>query len=74
MINPDNWQANYEAFKAHVGTEGSFPEKHTRLNNWCRYQCKRIKGGTMPAEQKALFEALAASRSGEHTEGRKKKN
>ena len=36
---------------------------------------KWFKGwDTMPEEQKALFEALAASRSGEHTGGKKKKN
>ena len=72
MTNSDNWLANYEALKAHVAQTGHFPNKHTRLNNWCRYQRKRIKVGTMPAEQKVLFEALAASRSGEHTGGRKK--
>ena len=63
MSNPDNWQANFEALKAHVALTGHFPNKHTRLNNWCRYQRKRIKSGTIPEEQKALFEALAASRS-----------
>ena len=72
MSNPDNWQANFEALKAHVDQTGHFPNKHTRLKNWCRYQRKRIKAGTMPAEQKELFEALAACRSGEHTGGRKK--
>lgn len=72
MTNYDSWIENYEALKAHVEQTGHFSNKHTKLNNWCRYQRKRIKAGTMPAEQKALFEALAASRSGEHTGGRKK--
>lgn len=73
MTNPDNWQTNFEALKAHVAQTGHFPNKHTRLNNWCRYQRKRIKAGVMPEEQRILFEELAASRSGEHTGGRKKK-
>ena len=67
----ENWIENFEAVKAHVAQTGHFPNKHTRLTNWCRYQRKRIKAGPMPDEQKALFEALAASRSGEHTGGRK---
>ena len=44
------------------------------MNNWCRYQRKRIKAGVMPEEQRLLFEALAKSRSDEHTGGRRKKN
>ena len=73
MTHPDNWQANFEAVRAHVAQTGHFPGKHTRLNNWCRYQRKRIKAGTMPPHQQQLFEQLAASRSNEHTGGRKKK-
>lgn len=73
-INSVNWLANFETLKAHVAQTGHFPNKHTRLNNWCRYQRKRIKAGIMPAEQKELFEVLAAIRSDEHTGGRKKKN
>lgn len=57
-----------------VDETGHFPNKHTRLNNWCRYQRKRIKAGVMPEEQRVLFEALAKSRSDEHTGGRRKKN
>ena len=72
MTHSDSWIANYEALKAHVAQTGHFPNKHTKLNNWCRYQRKRIKAGIMSIEQKDLFEALAASRSGEHTGGRKK--
>ena len=67
------WQANYELLKVYVDQTGHFPNKHTKLNNWCRYQRKRIKAGIMPAEQKKLFESLEGSRSGEHTGGRKNK-
>lgn len=71
--NKDNWLANYEELKAHVLETGHFCDKHTRLCNWVKYQRKRIKAGTMPEEQKAMFEALEKMRSGEHTGGRKKK-
>ena len=72
MNNTSRWQENYEALKAHVAETGHFPSKHTKLNNWCRYQRKRIKIGLMPLEQKVLFEELVASRSIEHTGGKKK--
>ena len=64
--------ANYEALKAHVLETGHFPDKHTTLNNWVRYQRKRLKAGLMTDEQKRLFEELADSRSTEHTGGRRK--
>ena len=69
MERCSSWQTNFEALKAHVAKTGHFPNKHTKLNNWCRYQRKRMKAGLMPEEQKVLFEALAASRSNEHTGG-----
>lgn len=71
--NKDNWLANYEELKAHVLETGHFCDKHTRLCNWVKYQRKRIKAGTMPEEQRVLFEALEKMRSGEHTGGRRKK-
>ena len=74
MTHSDSWLENFEALKAHIIQTGHFPNKHTRLNNWCRYQRKRIKSGTILEEQKALFEDLTASRSGEHMGGRKKKS
>lgn len=71
MRNPSRWQENFEALKLHVVQTGHFPNKHNNLKNWCRYQRKRIKVGVMPDEQRTLFEELAASRSGEHTGGRR---
>ena len=65
--------ANYEALKAHAERTGHFPNKHTALNNFCRYQRKRMKAGTMPEEQRRLFLELSNARSGEHTGGRRKK-
>lgn len=71
--NEENWMSNYEALKEHVLQTGHFPNKHTSLNNFCRYQRKRLKAGKMPDEQKKLFLELCAMRSSEHTGGRKKK-
>ena len=71
--NEECWMANYEALKAHVERTGHFPNKHTALNNFCRYQRKRIKAGTMPEEQRRLFLELSNARSGERTGGRRKK-
>lgn len=70
--NDEKWLANYKALKAHVLETGHFPVKHTTLNNWVRYQRKRLKTGLMTEEQKKLFEDLADSRSTEHTGGRRK--
>ena len=71
--NEETWLANFEALKAHVAATGHFPDKHSTLNNWVRYQRKRMKAGIMPEEQRVMFEALEKMRSGEHTGGRKKK-
>lgn len=73
MKNDEKWMSNYLELKAHVAETGHFSDKHTRLNNWVRYQRKRLKAGLRTEEQKHLFEMLAASRSMEHTGGRKKK-
>lgn len=73
MKNEDKWLANYEALKAHVLETGHFPNKHDKLCNWAKYQRKRIKAGTMPEVQRAMFEALEKMRSGEHTGGRRRK-
>lgn len=73
MKNDDKWLANYEAVKAHVALTGHFADKHTVLNNWVRYQRKRIKAGTMPEEQKRLFAELAASRSDSQRGGEEEK-
>ena len=72
--NEDNWLSNIEALKAHVAITGHVPDTHSTLNNWVRYQRKRMKAGLMTDEQKRLFIELADSRSTEHTGGRKKKD
>lgn len=69
----ESWAANFELLKAHVARTGHFPNKHTSLNNWVRYQRKRMKAGIMPEEQMRLFLELSEQRSDEHTGGRRKK-
>lgn len=70
--NEENWLLHYNELKAHVAVTGHFPDKHSTLNNWVRYQRKRMKAGIMPAEQIRMFLELAESRSTEHTGGRSK--
>lgn len=60
MSRIDSWFSNFEALKVHVAETEHFPNKHTKLNNWCQYQRKRMKAGLTPEEQRVLFEALAA--------------
>lgn len=77
MKNDENWLANYEALKAYIVEHGHLSNHHKpenrNLHSWARYQCKRIKAGTMPEDQGILFDALMVSRSTEHTGGQKKK-
>ena len=67
--NENNWMMHYNELKAYVAVHHHFPVRHTTLNNWVRYQRKRIKAGTLPEDLRLLFEDLAASRSTEHTGG-----
>lgn len=67
MKNELRWYSNYETLKVFVVENGHFPGKHTKLNNWCRYQRKRIKSGIMPSEQRILFEEISNNRSSEYT-------
>lgn len=60
--NEENWMMHYEALKAYIEEHYHFPVRHTTLNNWIRYVRKKIKAGTLPEEQKRMFEELAASR------------
>lgn len=45
--NEENRLVNYEALKAHVAITGHLPDKHSTLNNWVRYQRKRMKARIM---------------------------
>lgn len=71
-----NWYRNYDALKAYILQRGHLPDKHVVENRavlfWAKYQRKKIKEGTLDEEKREMFEALLASRSTEHTGGRRK--
>ena len=75
--NDAKWHQNYEALKVYILQRGHLPDKHVVENHallsWAKYQRKKIKDGTMDAEKLELFESLLATRSNEHTGGRRKK-
>lgn len=73
-----NWYQNYKALKAYILEQGHLPDKHVVENlalfSWSKYQRKKIKEGTLDNEKREMFESLLATRSTEHTGGRKKKS
>lgn len=75
--NDIKWMENYEELKAYILQRGHLPDKHVMENrallSWAKYQRKKIKEGTLDNEKRELFESLLATRSTEHTGGRKKK-
>lgn len=75
--NNYNWCQNYEALKAYIQERGHLPEKHVVTNrsllSWAKYQRKKIKEGTLDNLKREMFESLLATRSTEHTGGRRKK-
>ena len=75
--NDSNWFQNYEDLKAYIQERGHLPDKHVVANrsllSWAKYQRKKIKEGTLDSEKRELFESLLATRSTEHTGGRRKK-
>lgn len=75
--NDENWLANYEALKTYILERGHLPDKHVVENrallSWAKYQRKKIKEGTLSEDTRELFETLLATRSNEHTGGRRKK-
>ena len=75
--NEDKWTTNYEALKVYIAEHGHLPDKHKiesrALLSWSKYQKRKIKEGTLDDEKRVMFEALLATRSNEHTGGRKKK-
>lgn len=72
-----NWYQNYEDLKSYIKERGHLPDKHVVENrallSWAKYQRKKIKEGTLDEEKREMFEALLATRSTEHTVGRRKK-
>lgn len=75
--NDDKWLTNYEVLKAYILERGHLPDKHVVENrallSWTKYQGKKIKEGTLDEEKREMFESLLATRSNEHTGGRRKR-
>lgn len=75
--NDSNWYQNYEALKAYIQERGHLPDKPVVTNrsllSWAKYQRKKIKEGTLDDEKREMFETLLATRSTEHTGGKRKK-
>ena len=75
--NDSKWYQNYEALKAYILQRGHLPDKHVVENrallSWAKYQRKKIKEGTLDDVKQEMFESLLATRSTEHTGGRRKK-
>lgn len=75
--NEDKWMANYEALKAYIEEHGHLPDKHVVENrallSWAKYNRRKIKEGSLDEEKRMMFESLLATRSTEHTGGRRKK-
>lgn len=76
MTNDENWHRNFELLKAYIEEHHHLPDKKKEENrgllNWAKYQRKRIKEGELDDERLRLFSDLMASRSTEHTGGRRK--
>lgn len=72
-----NWHQNYDALKSYILERGHLPDKRVVENrsllSWAKYQRKKIKEGSLDEEKRELFESLLATRSTEHTGGRRKK-
>ena len=75
--NDEKWMANYEALKAYIAEHGHLPDKHKiesrALLSWAKYQKRKIKEGNLDENKRLMFESLLATRSNEHTGGRRKK-
>ena len=74
--NEKNRFSNYDVLKSYIHERGHLPDKHVVENrallSWAKFQRKKIKEGILEEEKRELFEALLASRSNEHTGGRRK--
>lgn len=77
MVTDEKWLANYTALKAYIAQRGHLPDKHVVENrallSWAKYNRRRIAEGALDPEKTQMFQDLMATRSTEHTGGRRKK-
>lgn len=73
----ESWLAMYKAVEAYIEEHHHLPSKdnheYGKLLSWAKYNRKKINRGTLEDLKKELFLNLMATRSTEHTGGRKKK-
>lgn len=75
--NDEKWMINYLALKEYISVRGHLPDKHVVENrgllSWAKYNRRKIKEGKLEVEKVRLFNELMATRSTEHTGGRRAK-
>lgn len=52
------WPDRFEQLHRHLTREGTYPPSKSPLGDWIKNQRRSYKHGTMPAERRALLEAL----------------
>lgn len=72
MTNDDRWELFITELKAYIEEHHHCPNKHCTLYNAQKYYRRKMKDGTLDEEKRVMFEALLATRSAEHTGGRRK--
>lgn len=77
MMQEDKWNEFISDLQAYIQIHHHLPDKHRvenrRLLNQVKYFRKKMKEGTMDPERAKLLTEVLATRSNEHTGGRKKK-
>ena len=75
MTHDEMWYRNFELLKAYINEHHHLPDKkkveNRGLLNWAKYQRKKINEGALEEEKVKAFVALMATRTTEHTGGRR---
>lgn len=78
MMPEDKWNEFIEELQAYIQVHHHLPDKHRvenrRLLNQVKYFRKKMKEGTMDPERAKLLTEVLATRTNEHTGGRRKKS
>lgn len=62
MKREENWMLHFKQLRAHVKKTGHYPERDSKLYNWCRYNTKLKNKGLLPEKKADLLDAVAAMR------------
>lgn len=67
MDREETWNKNYQALKAYVEEHKQFPDKkkveNRALQNWWKYNKKRMKQGAMTEDKQTLLLELSNMRT-----------